>query len=57
MRVCGIPDVDLKYLKVRGGDEVLENESNRRKRMSNGLYMYIGYSSGAHFTAYILAHI
>ena len=37
LRVCGIPDVNLKYLKVRGGDEVLENESNRRKRMSNGL--------------------
>ena len=22
LRVCGIPDVDLKYLKVRGGGEV-----------------------------------
>ena len=22
LRVCGIPDVDLKYLKVRGGEEV-----------------------------------
>ena len=48
LRVCGIPDVDLKYLKVRGG----ENGSNRRKRMVNVLCIIV-YRFGTHFTAYI----
>ena len=34
LRVCGIPDVDLKYLKVRGGERGI---GRLKKRIVNGL--------------------